>query len=109
MITRHLVSLDLDPVWTQFTNQLEIGPRLDPVFTPVACHVLPRARAVVSGTSMFSPFRETRDEDTIFPYTCRIRINHWTCRPILHPIGAALADENEKGVATLERRLRSAE
>ena len=62
------------------------GPSLDPVCKSVGVwtqigpcfsrlrHATCLAHAVVSATSMFSPFRETRDEDMIFPCTCRM--NH---------------------------------
>jgi hypothetical protein len=71
MITRYLAAFDLDPVWTQFTNQLAFGPRLDPVFTRAERHVL-RARA-----RSFPPFacpqfvkQETKTRIFLYMHKC---------------------------------------
>jgi hypothetical protein len=76
--TQDLARLVLVPVWSQFANLFAFRPTPDPVFGNISHSSsggTPRAfahtRAVVIAVVMFSPFRETRDEDTSFPYTCR--------------------------------------
>lgn len=73
--TKDLVRCVLVPVWSQLAILFVFRPH--PVFDEI--HVentagIPRAftctRAVVSAVVMSSPFRETRDEDKNFLYTC---------------------------------------
>ena len=94
--TKGLWRFDLFPVGGSFGVSTHVGPSFYAHGTPHAS----RTRAVVSAVVMFSPFRETGDEDKSFPHTCGNTANQRPARSNVAHCGRAASST----AAALNRR-----